>query len=793
MLRNYFNTAIRTLWKHKLFSFINIFGLSLGITVAMLISLYVHHELSVDKWIPESSQVYRAYRSWADTPTGWAYTPKPLSSTLLEGLPEVEAATYLLTDNDLLLRSSQSHHYVSSLAYVDSTFFEVVNIPLEQGDAASALRLPGSVVISDRLAELLFGTVDVVGETVRFNDEMDLQITGVFRAFDGSTHLDFEAMMQLPYEMDQWLNFSFETYLKLHPDSDVAQVEQKAYELVEPLLLQAYKEGNLEVSKDELSRWSLQPFHDIYLNSSDINAPTVQLGSYKYLYIFGVIALLVLLIAGINYINLSTARASSRAAEIGVRKVSGADKKHLVFQFLGESVLQCMLALLLALPLIEMALPVFEKITSRSLAFFQGPWFYFLLPAVGGAMLLGLIAGIYPAMVLSAYQPVKVLKGINMKGEKGHYLRHALVVTQFVGVVVLAIMMVVIYQQVSYMLEQDLGFEDEQVVRIPLNFDDSWPAVEVRKQKWIEKQGIKAVTTASVLPGERLGNITIEVDGRPEKYISPDVIYADPDYDDVLGLQMKQGRFLSYEHAADTTVNFVVNEAFLKEFEITPPYLGKRVRFPWLQNWGEIIGVVENYHQSGLDQQIRPLAISGSPALRMRMGVLVELEHWPETAQFLADEMKAIEPAHPFRHLFLDQRFAKQYDRYQQLGKTLLYSTLLTILVAVLGLLGLAIYLSQQKTKEIGIRKILGASELQLMNLLLKRFVLLVLLSSILALPIGWWLARQWLQDFAYRMELSGLPFVGAIGLALAVTLLTVSWQALRAARRNPVKALRQE
>ena len=794
MWRNYLNIAIRTMWKNRLFSSINISGLALGLAVAILITLYIRHETAVDQWLPEGERTYRIYRYWADTDGAWAYTPRPLSKTIVAELPEVEAASFMFSDSDILFTAGEIHHYVEHLAYVDSTFLEVLSIPLLYGDEHTALASPESVIISERIAQLLFGTAaNAIGASINFNDEMQLSVTGVYANLNGRSHLRHDALMRLPYEMDGWLNFSFETYTKLTKASNPELVAKKIDQLVKPFLLQAYNEANFEVSEDEISHWGLQPFRQIYLNSGEINAITVSLGSARYVYIFGFIALLVLLIAGINYVNLSTARASGRVQEIGIRKVSGAERKHLIIQFLAESVLQSLLALLIALPLVQITLPIFSEITGRELAFMAKPEWPLLFSVLGGTVCLGLLAGTYPALILSGFKTSLILKGDNKTKRKGYNLRHVLVTTQFVGVVVLAIMMGVMYRQLNYMLQQDLGFNSEQIIQIPLNYDDSWRKLEARKSDWLEYEGIHSITTASALPGDRVGNITIEIEHSDGQYVSPDMINVSPGYDEVLGLKVLEGRFISDEHPGDTSLNFVVNEAFAEAYELKEPIVGQRIRFPWEENWGQIVGVVKNYHYNGLDHQIRPLVFSGRTRNRMHAAIKVDAAHWSTIASFITQQMRAIEPAHPFRHHFLDEHFAQQYVKYQQLSKTLRYSTLLTIIVAMLGVFGLAVFLSQQKIKEIGIRKVLGASELELVFMLLKRFILIVVAASIIALPIGWWLARKWLEDFAYQMKLDGTPFILAVLLALLVTSLTVCWQAYRAARINPVEALRYE
>lgn len=641
------------------------------------------------------------------------------------------------------------------------------------------------------VAEGFFGTTDVIGENLRYNDDLIFTITGVFQPINGSSHLNFEVFLRQTDLWGQWLSNNFATYVKLAPHTSPKQVSNKMYGLLAPIMLAAYTEANFEVTAKDMPTWGLQNFQDIYLHSDEITSISNQRGNMRFLYILGVIAVMVMIVAMINYVNLSTARAQNRAREIGIRKVGGAMKGQLVGQFLVESILQSVLALLIAIPLAELVLPIFNQICGREISLIGEGFISLALPWLGFSLLVGLLAGVYPAFILSGFRPIQVLSGQRLK-LKGHLLRKGLVVAQFTGVVVLAVVMLVMYKQVRFMLQQDLGFNDEQVVTIPLNFNDSWRRVEGMKQDLMSHPGIKTISSASSFPGSNIENYTVEIGEKENAYFSPDFAFVDYEYAELLGLEIVAGRFFSRDFPSDTIGGFVVNEAFVKKMELENP-IGHRMRLPWHEDWGRIVGVVKDYHHQGLDAEIRPLALFAFPMYRPVTAISLQANDWPSTMAFIQEQWRSIEPNHPLRYEFLDDAFAAQYKQYEELSQTMLYSVVLTILVAILGLLGLSTYMAQQKTKEVGIRKVLGASIEQLIVLLSRQFILLVGIASLLAIPLAYWLSTRWLQDFAYSVTPSLWPFLLSILAALTIAVVTVAVQALRVARANPVEALRAE
>jgi len=786
MFRNYLNTALRNLWKSKLYSIINIGGLALGMAVAVLILLYVKNELSYDQWLLAKDQLHRVYRQWeSGNSTGW--TPDPLAEQLVTDFPEVAQASGLSPAGETMMAYRNNKIFVEKVAMVDSTFFDVIALPFRYGRRLDALEAPNAVVLSQEVAEKFFGPADPVGETLRFNDERDLVVTGVLASM-GNTHLPYQVYTRYTWEAPNWNSNNRTTYLKVHEQTHIKGLEEKITHHINQFKLAEWEEIGIEPGPNELPLWRLQPVADMHLHSADIGF-TGESGDIKYIYIFALIAFIVLLIGGINYVNLSTARATGRAREVGVRKATGARRGQLIAQFLVETIVQAFIALLIAVALVELFLPGFNQIVDRELAFLAGDWLFWVLPLLGLTILVGMLAGAYPALVMSSYQPVKVLKGL-VRGRGGEAFRRGLVVTQFSMSVVLVIVMLFIYKQLNYMMSQDLGFAGDQVLTVPFNTDEGYRKLEGMQEAFLSIPGVKAVTSASRMPGHGYPDWSFEIEGQ-EEMVYPRVLFVDEHYDNVLGLNMAEGRFLSSDHPSDTAGAYVVNEAFIREYNIKDPFSTK-IKFTHHDEYSRIIGVVKDYHFQSLDRRIRPLLI-GAGNNDNYAGLLLSANDLSGTLAAVERMWRQVEPAHPMRSSFLDEDFAGLYEEYRRFGQALLYATVLAILVAILGLFGLATYAAVARTKEIGVRKIMGASVQQLSLMLVKDFIRWVLLASLIAIPVGYLLAGRWLEDFAYRTELSALPFILAVCFALLIAALTVSFQAVRAAGRNPVEALRYE
>ncbi len=795
MFKNYVLTTVRRFWKQKNYTLLNVSGLALAMATAGLALLFVRHEYSYDRWVPNQENIYKVYRQW-DSNGSNAFTPYRLAEALRNEFPEVTSATWAVESGRALIGvEDQEGIFADKVATVDSSFLRVLPFPLRYGNINNALERPRTAVLSHETAQTLFGNENPVGRTLRVNAETDYEITGVLATFAGSSHLAVDALIHDTTDVYiSWTGNNPATYVTLASDTDVAALEQKITQAINPRIREEMERFGANV--DEYPDWKLLSLRDVQLSGSQIGGPFSGQGEKRTVLVIMLVAIVILAIASINYMNLATAQAARRAREVGVRKVNGAQQSQLMVQFLTEATLQCLLALPMAVLLAELALPVFNGVVNRNLTLDLDTGTqllpYLLLLIVG----LILISGSYPAFVLSGYRPGEVLKGQWLRRDQGKVLRQGLVVAQFAGAIVATVVMLFIYQQIRFMQSQELGFRGEQVMVITVNAQETYEKVLSLKSQLLQSPRVTAIASANGLPGSNYSDYGFQLGGR-EQSINSNIFFVDADYPEVLDLKMQQGRFLS---PTDTSyLTFVVNEAFVKEHDIKDP-VGHSLSFTGVEDnaSGQIIGVVRDFNFSSLERGIRPLVFSGSiNALRGgwvdAVAVRLQTDNLRETMAEVEDFWQQIEPNHPIRYTFLDDDFAGLYAEQERLGQTLLYATFITLFIALLGLFGLASYVAEQRTKEVGVRKVLGASVQQIVVLLGMDFLKVVLVSGLVATPIAWWLTRRWLEDFAYRTEITAAPFLLAITLAVVVAVLTVSVRAVRAATVNPVEALRSE
>ncbi|NET33139.1 MAG: FtsX-like permease family protein [Cyanothece sp. SIO1E1] len=796
MYRNYLKTAIRNLKKNRLHAYINIFGLAMGFVVAILSILYIKNELGFEKWIPEQEQIYRVYQQTHDqTEGGWVYSPSPLAATLAQELPGVAAATKVHLENDVLFTQEEDAFYLDKVAFVDSSFFKIFPFQFKAGDMGTALEEPKSIVISERVAKLFFGDTNPVGESLQYDGEEPYLIKGVLSDDMGNTFLKHDVYLSIDNKVpDHWLANRVTTYIKKEAQADIQQITQQTDELLFPIMKKEMLAANLPYeSKSDIQKWKYQALADIHLHSEGIASFQASQGAVRKLFLFGVISFIVLLIASINYINLATAKGTRRAKEVGMRKVTGAQKHQLIGQFLTESILQSVIALGIAVALSELLLPVFNQISNRSLTFLDANVLSVIFPLLGLSVFIGLAAGIYPAFVLSQFNPIKAMKGNILGAAKGQFLRKALVVTQFSMTVILIIGLIFVHKQINFMQAQELGFDDEQVLSIEINKGDSWEKAERLQNKFAEIEGVKSMAFANNVPGNENTQYGIQLVGKTVNS-SPDVLFTSEDFLETLGLELKEGRFFSSEFTTDAQEAYVVNEKFLKEYEIDTP-IGQEMKFFSDQKYGRIVGVIKDFHFMGLEDQIKPLVMSAKTNLNSYAYAVFKISSADafQTVEAIQKEWAKIEPEHPVRYAFLDETFAAQYKENENFRRTIVYATTLAIFIAMLGLFGLSSFMAEQRTKEIGVRKVLGASIPNLVVLLVKDFLLLVLIAGIIAIPFALVLVQKWLEDFAYTTSINALPFVLAIMGALALAVLTVSYQSIKVSAENPVKALKME
>jgi putative ABC transport system permease protein len=810
MLRNYLKIAIRSLWRHKAFTAINIFGLALGLACCLLILLFVRHELSYDRFHEKADRMVRVeFRgSVQGQKMNEAHVMPPVAQTLLAEYPEVEEATRLRPYGTPKIRKDEALFRNLSFAFADSNFFQVFSLPLLQGDPLSALSQPHTLVISQAAARSLFGEQNPLGRQLQFPDwQQAFTVTGIMADMPENSHFQFEllgSMASFPEARStSWMVSEFYTYLVLAPGYDHKQLEDKLPQLAEkymsPQLQQAmgislaqFKEAGNSIGL------YLQPLTDIYLHSEASGALKAG-GNVQYVYIFSAIALFMLLIACINFMNLSTAGASKRAREVGVRKVLGSGQRQLVVQFLLESMLLSLLALLLALVLVHLAQPLFTQLSGKGLdlSLTAQPW---LLPALLLlTVVVGVLAGSYPAFFLSSFKPVAVLKGGKFSGAAGDRsggIRSGLVVVQFMISIGLIIGTLVVYQQLQYIQNKEVGYTRDQVLVLHES-QALGGKLQAFQQQLLQDPRVLSVSTSGYLPAGPSFNNNFFL--YPQEDVSQQVktlrYDVDEQYIPTLGMQLLAGRNFSAQRGGDATA-MVLNETAARALGLGEEALG--VTLTTANNEGvrtsyQVIGIVADFHFRSLHERISPLVMVQGESPSGSVIVKAQTDDMPGLLASLAAQWTSFAPEEPFSYSFLDERYAQAYQAEQKLGLMLGLFAGLTIFVACLGLFGLALFTAERRTKEIGIRKVLGASEGSLVLLLSRDFIKLLLIAFLIASPIAGYFMHHWLQDFAYRIELSGWVFAGAGLLALFIALATVSVQALKAALANPVKNLRTE
>ena len=805
MIKNHLKIAIRTLMGNKTFTAINVFGLAIGISTCLLIMLFVQNELSFDRYNEKADRIVRVvFRgSVQGEKMKEASVMPPVAQTLQKDFPEVQEATRLRMAGYPRIVSGDKVYKENAFAYVDSNFFHVFTLPFLQGDPKTALLDPGSIVISETVARKYFGNVNPLGKSLHFKDwNTDLKITGVMHDMPDNSHFHFSifgSMTRLPESREpSWMTSEFYTYLVLPAGYDYKKLQAKMGNVMEKYSgSQVEKAFGMSYAQfiqkgNELGLF-LQPLTDIHLHS-DLNLDFEAGGDIRYVYIFSAVAIFMLIIACINFMNLSTAGASKRAREVGIRKVLGSMKGQLIRQFLLESILITFIALMISLALVYWTLPFFNHLSEKNLSLnlLGKGW---LLP---GLMVFGLftgfIAGSYPAFYLSSFNPVTVLKGKLRSNKNNISLRSGLVVFQFCISIVLIVGTTIVYRQLSFIQNQKLGYDKDQVLVIEESY---WLGnnQDAYKQKLLQDPRVVSLTGSGYLPAglSNNNNFTIYPDHSADqlaKVLRYDVDYS---YIPTLGMQIADGRNFSKSFGTDS-LGIIINEEAAKAFGWSKNAVGHNLTRP--DNDGtkttfHVIGVVKNFHFKSFHERISPLVM----VLARNYDNIIVKTKTKDIAGLIATMKKEWGPMSeaPFVYSFLDERFTNTYKAEQKMGMILGISAGLTIFVACLGLFGLVTFTAEQRTKEIGIRKVLGATVTGIVTLLSKDFLKLVLVAFVIATPIAWSMMNKWLQDFAYKVKISAWVFVLAASLAIVITLLTVCFRAIRAAVSNPVESLRSE
>lgn len=807
MLKNYVKIAFRNITRHKGFSIINIAGLTLGLTACIFISLFVWDEHQYDKFVPAGDQVYRICTDYKNSEGGreMAVTPPMFATVLNNDFPEVVQATrvMMLPEYKTLFEAGKTKLYEQSGYFVDSTYFEVFPLSFKYGSPVKALNDLGSIVISDEMSERFFGDENPVGKEILM-DKNPLLVKAVF-VKNPKFHLQFNYLRTLssvpnpPERMQSWGWNQFFTYVKIKKGVNVQALQTKFEKETTQKSESLKKEG---ISYKPF----FQPLKDIHLHSANFKFDAAQRGNITYVNALIIIAIFILLIACFNFINLATAKSLQRAKEVGVRKAVGASKKQLIFQFIVETILLTFISILISVVLAILFLPWLNSFTNKniSLAIFANPFVIALTFIL--MLLVGLLAGFYPSLVLSKFNPVKVLKGPaagDATPGKIAWLRHGLVVIQFTFSVLLIISAIIVYRQVDYLHNKDLGFNKDEVMFFPMRGDNMFKNIDAFKNELFAMPGVSSVSIGYGFPGDAVAGDDIIVPRNGQRVSqSATQLAVDYDYIKTLGLQIIAGRDFSEEMGTDKDHAWIINETAVKTlgFDTPEKALGQTLYWhPWNAGdpdslkVGQVIGVLKDFNYKSLYDKVETTVLQIYPDAAWKVAVKLQTANIGSAIEGVRSVWSKFSPEYPIEYKFLDENFDAMYHAEDKLRSLLGIFTGIAIFVGCLGLFGLAAYAAERRRKEVGIRKVLGATTQGIVLLLTKDFVKLVFVSLIIASPVAWYFMNKWLEDFAYRINISWRVFAAAAVVAIGIAVITVCTQAIKAAIANPVKSLRTE
>jgi putative ABC transport system permease protein len=795
MITNYFKIAIRNIRRHKVYSIINIAGLFVGMTCTILIVLWVQYELSYDRYHQNAEQIYRLGLNLRTSKIkeSIASNGVPAGPTFEKRFPEVlKACRFQKGEGVAVVQYKEKKFFEENIFFADNSVFEIFTFPMIRGNPKTALTVIDSAVMTEDIAKKYFGNEDPIGKVIKLNNEYNVTVTGVVKNIPANSHFSFNLL--LPFEalgpwlekaMQHWLlNIHNYTYLLLQKNCNIKDLEKKFPDLIEEHL------GDLLKATGGSVELFLQPLTSIHLHSNlkwEIEAN----GDVVYVYVFSAIALLILFIACINFMNLSTARSANRAKEVGVRKLLGTHQRNLFSQFLGESVLFSLVSIIIALGLVELALPLFQSFSGSQLNSEYMSSLSIISALFGLMVFVSFMAGSYPALFLSAFQPIQVLTGRLKSGAAGSLFRKILVVVQFTISIGLIVASAIIFIQLNYMKDKKLGFDKERVFIIRVTDRNMRQSTEKIKEELKSYHGISNVAVSNYLPGQGFWMKIIVPEG--SELDQTESIRIDSDFIATMKIKLVSGRNFSLQFSTDQSDLIIVNETAAQQWGWDDP-IGKTIQVlddrPITKT---IIGVVRDFHVESLHNKIEPVFFEYMPASSRYISIKIRPDNIPDTIHYIEKTLNHIDPMLPIDYTFLDESFDRKYKAEEKLNKIFTYFTLLAIFIACLGLFGLASFTAEQRTKEIGIRKALGAKISGIILLLSKEFTKWVLVANIIAWPIAYLAMNRWLQNFAYRINIGIGTFILAALMALVIALLTVGYQAIKAARANPVESLRYE
>jgi putative ABC transport system permease protein len=801
MLKNYFKVSLRNLWKNKGFSAINIFGLATGMACSLLIFLFVHDEKSYDRYHKNAENIYRVVKDFVNDDGSRvpdATTPPSIAPAIQKEIPGVENVTRVFPSwgRDYYIKYGDKTFSEHNLYRVDSSFFDVFTFSFLKGEPQNALGNNSSVVLTESAAKKYFGDNEPIGKVLTVDDLGDMMVTAIIEDVPQASHFHFDVLVSVrtfpaPGMDADWGWYNFYTYARLKPRTDIAAFTKQVQQL--------YKRNREEGS----NVFYVQPVTDIHLTSNlkwELEANSDKL----YVYVFTIIAIFILLIAGINYVNLATAKASVRAKEIGVRKVAGAYRSTLIKQLLVESVITCMIAAALALLIAQLLLPTVNSLTQKQLTILGDPSVPVYLTLA--SILLGVIAGVFPAIYLSSFKPIIVLKGLKLNEKNTLSLRKGLVILQFTISIVLIIGAIIISQQINFIQSTKLGLNKDQVLIAKNSFSRNETNAFLNDVAQIP--GVKKVSTANGVVGGQNWTNDMSLKGTENSKLV-NFISVSNDFVDVMGMELKEGRNFSEKFPGDTMTrgipggpleqtlgSVLVNETTIKNLGIPEPAVGRQLLWGSDQDtmyYLTIVGVIKDFHFTSMRSDIKPFAFINNPRQQWNYTIKLSPDNLNSTLAGLETAWKKYSNGKPFEYSFLDETFARLYQSEARFQKLFISLVILGIVISCLGLLGLSIFAAQRRIKEIGIRKVLGASVPSMVRLLSKDFLKLVAFSLVLAIPISWYAMNKWLQDFAYRINVEWWVFVLGGFIAMVIAFLTISFQTVKSALANPVKNLRTE
>jgi putative ABC transport system permease protein len=802
MIRNYIKTAYRSLLKNKGFTVLNVLGLSVGLATCLLIVFYVVDELSFDKYNTKADRIYRLTTEAKLNGNEGVYATSEVNwkNILQTRFPEVEKVARLVDKNGLFL--SPQKFYVKkgngdilekNIVFTESSLFDVFTLPMVDGSPFTALDEPNTAVITESTAKKYFNKVNVVGQILTINDSSIYKITGVIKDIPAQSHFNYDFFLSFSSrpesKSNSWGYAGLHNYVLLKPGTNVKKLEKA----ITNIDIKSSYNPSTWTTGDNYLRMTLKPLLDIHLRDADSQYPLAKGGNIQYVYIFSLVAIFILLIACVNFMNLSTARSANRAKEVGVRKVLGSARKYLIAQFLTESVIVTLTSAIIAVFLVLLLLPVFSQTADKQLAITPHTLVWLLPSLLIIVLVVGFLAGSYPALYLSAFQPIEVLKGKIAKGFKAGFLRSFLVIFQFSISIFLIIGTLVIYNQLNYIHNKSLGFDRNQVLVIK-NTNALGNQVKILKNELKQLPGVVNATMSSYQP---TGDEDLKTGLFPHQKIDikEDILTefwsVDEDYINTMGLKLTDGRNFSKDMSSDTSA-LIVNEAFARKFGQKDPLNKDVYRYSYGLQQYHIIGVVKDFNFASLKDNITPLAMvydtdNGAISVKLKTASLTDL------MSQIKDRWKGLSPNQPFTYSFMDEDFDATYRVEERFGTMFISFSTLAIVIACLGLFGLAAYSAEQRNKEIGIRKVLGASISGIVGMLSLDFIKLVLISILIATPIAWWAMNKWLQDFAFRVTIQWYILALAGVIAIFIAFITISFQSIRAALANPVDSLRSE